>query len=100
MVQEFVIYSGNRVSELSNKLYPLMFEIRNCYNPNKIKEVLADVSCTILELEEHQRVLEEKLQNERNFVVIAQADQYQTDINKVINAYKSIEKLLNKRLPE
>ncbi|MBD3304413.1 hypothetical protein GF343_04660 [Candidatus Woesearchaeota archaeon] len=80
-VQEFVVYSGGRVSELLNGL-------------RKSSEVRAEVSCIIMELEEHQRVLEKFIQREDDPALVAQADQYQTDLTKTIEAYKNLEKLL------
>lgn len=80
-VQDFVVYSGGRVSELLRWL------------PDS-KDVASEVSCIILELEEHQRVLEEMIGNEPDMAVRGQADQYQTDLNKTIEAYKNLEKQL------
>ena len=80
-VQDFVVYSGGRVSELLRGL------------PDS-KDVASEVSCIILELEEHQRVLEEMIGNEQDLAVRGQADQYQTDLNKAILAYKNLENAL------
>lgn len=55
-VQDFVIYSGERVSELLRGL------------PDS-KDLASEVYCVILELEEHQRVLEEMIGNEPDMAV-------------------------------
>lgn len=86
-VQDFVVYSGERVSELLNGL-------------SKAGDARAEISCIILELEEHQRVLEEMIGNEPDMVVRGQADQYQTDLNKAILAYKNLENNLGGRQNE
>ncbi len=80
-VQEFVVYSGDRVSELLEGV-------------SKSDDVMSEISCIILELEEHQRVLEEMIGNEPDMAVRGQADRYQTDLSKTVEAYKNLEKLL------
>ena len=80
-VQQFVVYSGGRVSELLERV-------------SKSGDVWSEVSCVILELKEHQRVLEEMVGNEPDMSIRGQADRYQTDLNKTIQAYKNLEKSL------
>ncbi|MBD3361844.1 hypothetical protein GF358_03570 [Candidatus Woesearchaeota archaeon] len=80
-VYDFVVYSGDRVSELLERV-------------SNSDDVGSEISCVILELEEHQRILEEFIRRESDPALIAQADQYQTDLSKTIEAYKNLEKLL------
>ena len=79
-VQDFVVYSGGRVSELLERV-------------SSSDDVGSEVSCVILELEEHQIVLERFIQREIDLALVAQADQYQTDLSKTIEAYKKLEQL-------
>lgn len=80
-VYDFVVYSGGRVSELLEGV-------------SKSDSVGSEISCVILELEEHQRVLEKFIQREKDLSLVAQADQYQTSLNKTLEAYKNLERLL------
>jgi len=48
----------------------------------------------VIELESHQRTLEEKLQKEEDLAVMAQAEQYQASLRKLVEGYKAIEQLL------
>jgi len=80
-LSDFVIYSGSRVAELLDGLY-------------KADDVLAEISCVVIELEDHQRALEEKIGNEPDMAIRGQADQYQTNLSKTIEAYKNLENAL------
>ncbi len=80
-VQEFVVYSGGRVSELLEGV-------------SKSDDVSSEISCVVLELEIHQRVLERFIQREEDPALVSQADQYQTGLSKTVEAYKNLEKML------
>ena len=80
-VYDFVVYSGGRVSELLEGV-------------SKSDDVRSEISCIIMELEEHQRVLERFIEREEDSALVAQADQYQTDLSKTVEAYKNLERLL------
>lgn len=80
-VQEFVVYSGERVSELLEGV-------------SNSDDVNSEISCVIIELEEHQRVLERFIEREEDSALVARADQYQTSLSKTIEAYKNLEKSL------
>jgi len=80
-VYDFVVYSGGRVSELLEGV-------------SKSDDVRSEISCIIMELEEHQRVLERFIERGEDSALVAQADQYQTDLSKTVEAYKNLERLL------
>ena len=94
-LKDFVVYSGNRVAEISDKIYLSLFEARNS---SEVDEVLANLSYVVIELESHQKALEERIQREEDLAVMAQAEQYQVSLNKLVGGYKTIEGLLKKRL--
>jgi len=80
-VYDFVVYSGGRVSELLEGV-------------SKSDDVRTEISCVILELEEHQGVLEKFIQREEDPALVAQADQYQTNLSKTVEAYKNLERII------